>query len=189
MNPEISNQTTPKKDNFVKEIVKFTLIALAIVIPIRTYVAQPFIVSGASMDPTFATGQYLIVDQLSYHFEAPKRGEVIIMRYPRDPETFFIKRIVGLPGETLSMDGGKVTITNNDNPKGFMLDEKYITKEHRTSDTFTITLGYDEYFVMGDNRPQSSDSRSWGPLESKYIIGRPFARLLPFSKASIFPGK
>lgn len=186
MNPE----TTQKKENFLKEIVKFTLIALAIVIPIRAYIAQPFIVSGASMDPTFATGQYLIVDQLSYHFEDPKRDEVIIFKYPRDPETYFIKRIIGLPGETVSMDGGKVTIVNKDNPKGFLLNESaYITRDHRTSDTFTITLGPTEYFVMGDNRPQSSDSRSWGPLESKFIVGKPFVRLLPFSKISLFPGR
>lgn len=190
MNPEIFNQKTPKKENFFKEIVKFTLIALAIVIPIRAYVAQPFIVSGASMDPTFATGQYLIVDQLSYHFEDPKRGEVIIFRYPRDTETFFIKRIIGLPGETISVDNGKVTIINTEKPDGFLLDEAaYITKDHKTSDTFTLTLGHDEYFVMGDNRPQSSDSRAWGPLEDKYIVGRPFARLLPLTKISVFPGR
>ncbi len=189
MNPEISNQKAPKKENFLKEIVKFTLIALAIVIPIRAYVAQPFIVSGASMDPTFASGQYLIVDQLSYHFEDPKRGEVIIFKYPRDPETFFIKRIIGLPGETISVDNGKVTIINTEKPDGFLLDEIYITKEHKTSDTFTLTLGHDEYFVMGDNRPQSSDSRTWGPLEDKYIVGRPFVRLLPVTKVSIFPGR
>lgn len=190
MNPEISNQKIPKKENFVKEIVKFTLIALAIVIPIRAYVAQPFIVSGASMDPTFETGQYLIVDQLSYHFEAPKRGEVIIFRYPRDPETFFIKRIIGLPGETISLNNGKVTIINQEHPEGLAIDEAaYITKEHKTSDTFTLTLGIDEYFVMGDNRPQSSDSRAWGPLEEKYIVGRPFVRLLPFTKVSVFPGR
>ncbi len=192
MNPENLNQETPKeeqpKENFLKEIVKFTLIALVIVIPIRKFVAQPFIVSGGSMDPTFATGQYLIVDQLSYDFKNPVRGEVIIFRYPRDPQTFFIKRIVGLPGETLTMDSGKVIIKNNENPKGFILDENYLTKEHRTSDTFTITLGSNEYFVMGDNRPQSSDSRAWGPLESKFIVGRALFRLFPLSKISVFPG-
>ncbi|MEK7463981.1 MAG: signal peptidase I [Patescibacteria group bacterium] len=179
----------PKKENFVKEIIKFTLIALAIVIPVRAYVAQPFIVSGASMDPTFSTGQYLIVDQLSYHFENPKRGEVIIFKYPRDPETFFIKRIIGLPGETISLENGKVTIINVEHPDGILIDETYITKDHKTSDTFTTTLGHNEYFVMGDNRPQSSDSRAWGPLEDKYIVGRPFVRLLPLTKISVFPGR
>lgn len=185
MNPE----TPQKKENFLKEIIKFTVIALLIVIPIRTYVAQPFIVSGASMDPTFATDQYIIVDQLSYNFQNPKRDDVIIFKYPNDPKTYFIKRIIALPNETIMMDNGKVTIKNIDNPDGFILNEdSYITKDHRTSDTFTKTLGPTEYFVMGDNRPQSSDSRSWGVLNYNFIVGKPFIRLLPFSKISLFPG-
>jgi len=177
-----------KKENSFKEIVKFTLIALAIVLPLRAYVAQPFIVSGASMDPTFETGQYLIVDQLTYHFENPQRYDVVIFRYPRDPETFFIKRIIGLPGETVSVEDGVVTIINDSNPRGIELKEKYVTVSHKTSETFKIDLDSSEYFVMGDNRAESSDSRTWGPLESKYIVGRPFVRLLPVSEISVFPG-
>jgi signal peptidase I len=190
MNPEIVPKENTPKENFFKEIVKFTLITVIIVVPIRMYVAQPFIVSGASMDPTFDSGQYLIVDQLTYHFQDPKRDDVIIFRYPREPQTYYIKRIIGLPGETLSMDGGKVTIRNTEHPEGFLLDEaSYITKDHRTSDTFEVKLGPTEYYVMGDNRPQSSDSRSWGPLEAKFIIGRPFLRLTPLSKIDLLPGR
>ena len=189
MNPETIPQENKPKENFIKEIVKFTLIAIIIVIPVRTYIAQPFIVSGASMDPTFDTGQYLIVDQITYDFQSPKRGDVIIFKYPKDPTTYFIKRIIGLPGETLSMNEGKVNIINNQNPSGFLLEEPYIVPAHETSDTFTIKLGPTEYFVMGDNRPQSSDSRTWGPLESKFIVGRPILRLLPFSKINILPGR
>lgn len=184
---QIKNE--PKKENFLKEIVKFTLIAIVIVVPIRAYVAQPFIVSGASMDPTFNTGQYLIVDQLTYHLQDPKREDVIIFRYPRDPSTYFIKRIIGLPGETLTMKSGKINIINKDHPEGFTLDDPHIIPEHRTSDTFKITLGPTEYFVMGDNRPESSDSRVWGPLEKKYIVGRPILRLTPPSKIGFFPGR
>lgn len=185
MNPE----TPQKKENFFIEIVKFTLIALAIVIPLRTYIAQPFIVSGASMDPTFSTGQYLIVDQISYRFEDPKRDDVIIFKYPLDPETYFIKRIIGLPRETVSVKGGEITIFNNENPDGMKIEESYIADEHRTTETFSITLGSTEYFVMGDNRAQSSDSRSWGPLDLNFIIGRPLIRLLPITKISLFPGR
>ncbi len=185
MNPEYSQN----KENSLKEIIKFTIIALAIVIPIRAYIAQPFIVSGPSMDPTFSSGQYLIVDQVSYDFIKPKRDEVIVFKYPKDISTYFIKRIIGLPGESVYMDGGVITIKNNDNPNGFRLDEPYITNEHKTSDTFEVTLGPKEYFVMGDNRPQSSDSRTWGPLDSNLIVGRPILRLLPFSKISLFPGR
>ncbi len=185
MNPE----NEQKKDYFLIEIIKFTIMVLVIVIPIRTFVAQPFIVSGASMDPSFGNGQYLIVDQLSYRLEDPKRDDVIIFKFPKDTSTYYIKRIIALPGETLSMSEGKVAIYNKEYPDGFILDEPYITENHKTSDTFEIKLGPTEYFVMGDNRPQSSDSRSWGPLDSKYIVGRPFLRLIPFSKISVFPGR
>ncbi len=179
----------PPKENFLKEIVKFTLIAVAIVIPIRMYVAQPFIVSGASMDPTFTSGQYLVVDQLTYHFADPKRSDVIIFKYPRNPKIFYIKRIIGLPGETVNMQAGKVTIINTEHPEGFDFDDSHVVAAHRSADNLEITLGPTEYFVMGDNRKESSDSRVWGPLEKKYIVGRPFIRLLPPTKLSVFPGK
>ncbi len=189
MNPETIQKEIPKKENFFKEILKFTIIALIIVIPVRTYIAQPFIVSGPSMDPTFDTGQYLIVDQVSYRFADPKRNDVIVFRYPRDPKVFYIKRIIGLPGETVSVNSGDVSIINSAHPDGILLDESYIAQNHRVTDTFKITLGPTEYFVMGDNRAESSDSRAWGPLDKKYIVGRPVLRLLPFSKISVIPGK
>ena len=179
----------PQKENFLKEIVKFTLIALVIVVPIRLWIAQPFIVSGASMDPTFKSGQYLIVDQLTYHFNEPERGDVIIFRYPRDPKTFFIKRIIGLPGETVTFKDGKPTMTGPNLKEPVTLDETYIAANHKTADNFAITLRDNEYFVMGDNRAESSDSRYWGPLERKYIVGRPAVRLFPFTKIGVFPGK
>jgi signal peptidase I len=185
--PELQNPAP--KENTLKEIVKFTLIALAIVIPIRIFVAQPFIVSGASMDPTFKDKNYLIVDQLSYYFKEPARNDVVIFHYPLDPKTFYIKRVIGLPGETVKITQGKVTIINKDNPKGFEVPDAYVAPEHRFLDNYNVTLRPNEYFVMGDNRAESSDSRSWGPLERKYIVGRPFLRLFPFNKISVFPGK
>ncbi|MDP3962586.1 MAG: signal peptidase I [bacterium] len=172
----------PKKENFIKEVVKFTLIAIIIVVPIRTYIAQPFIVSGASMDPTFVSGEYLIVDQVTYRFEEPKRGDVIIFRYPRNPKTYFIKRIIGLPGETLSVRKGEITID------GTVIDDSQAKQPVPTTDNFDITLGDTEYFVMGDNRSESSDSRIWGPLERKYIVGRPAVSLFPLSKIEVLPG-
>ncbi|MDB5258819.1 MAG: signal peptidase signal peptidase [Candidatus Taylorbacteria bacterium] len=178
-----------KKESFIKEIVKFTVIALAIVIPIRLYIAQPFIVKGESMDNTFADNQYLIVDQISYHFEKPARGEVIIFKYPRDPKTYFIKRIIGLPGETVVSNDGIITIITKEYPDGFKLDEPYVSKENWAHDNFRTTLGPTEYYVMGDNRSHSSDSHVWGPLDTKFITGRPIFRLLPLSKISVFPGK
>ncbi len=178
-----------KKEHFLKDIVTFTLIALAIVIPIRMYVAQPFIVNGASMDPTFVSGEYLIVDQLTYHFEKPKRQDVIILRYPSNPKTFFIKRIIGLPGETLSARNSVITAINKEHPAGITVNDSYVKNPYSKSDTFNITLGPTEYFVMGDNRGESSDSRVWGPLEEKFIVGRPLLTLYPISKISFLPGK
>ncbi len=180
------------KGSFWKEIIKFTFITLVIVIPFRLYVAQPFIVSGASMDPTFADGEYLIVDQLSKRFENPTRESVIVFRYPAEPSKFFIKRVIGLPGETVAIRNGIVTIFNKehqqDSTEGLTLNETYIADANKKDDTLTVTLNSDEYFVMGDNRLGSFDSRSWGPLPETLIIGRPVLRLLPFDRARMLPG-
>jgi signal peptidase I len=176
-----------KRDNFFTELLKFAIIAVIIVAPIRLFVAKPFIVSGASMDPTFATGQYLIVDELSYHFESPKRGEVIVFKYPKDPSQYFIKRIIGLPGETVHITGGNVSITKTDGTT-VPLTESYVKNIGNGAD-MVVTLPPGQYFVMGDNRPESSDSRYWGELPRANIVGRAFVRLLPVNEIGIFPGK
>ena len=172
--------------NLFKEVLKFSLIAILIVAPIRIFIAQPFIVSGASMQPNFDSKQYLVVDQLSYRFSKPERGEVIIFKYPNDPSTFFIKRIIGLPNETVEMHSGELTIKNDALPGGFHIEEPYIKEE--INDTFIVTLEDDEYFVLGDNRKHSSDSRVWGPLKDRFIIGKAFVRLFPVNKFGIHPG-
>ena len=169
------------------EIIRFSLIAILIVVPIRLFVAQPFIVSGASMEDTFHTGEYLIVDQISYYFNEPSRGDVIIFRYPRDPSKYFIKRIIGLPGDTVIIDKSTVTIIDKNHPEGFQLVEPY-AKEIPLAPKLTETLGDREYFVMGDNRPESSDSRAWGVLQKEKIVGRAWVRLFPPDVASYLPG-
>jgi len=179
--------TQEKKEHPILEIIRFSLIALIIVIPIRMFIAQPFIVSGASMENTFHTGEYLIVDQLSYHFNQPSRGDVIVFRYPRDPSKFFIKRVIGLPGETIVIEGPTIHIKNKNNPEGFVLEEPYI-KSMNNSTNMTEVLGDREYFVMGDNRDQSSDSRAWGILQQDRIIGHAFIRLFPPQKFKFLPG-
>lgn len=186
--PKNAHKTSEKKTHPLAEIIQFALIALIIVVPVRWFVAQPFIVSGASMENTFHTGEYLIVDQISYRFEEPEAGDVIVFRYPRNPSTFFIKRIIGTPGDTISIDGDVVTITNEEHPNGYVLDEPYIAS--MTPNTFlTEELGDREYFVMGDNRDKSSDSRVWGILQRENIIGRALIRLFPFNEMNLFPGK
>lgn len=172
--------------SITKEIILFCLLALPIVIVVRMFIAQPFLVNGQSMSPTFESGQYLIIDQLSYHFNEPQRGDVVVFRYPNDTSKFFIKRIIGLPGETVKITDSHVTITNTENPQGFNLDEPYI---HFTrTDSVESTLETDEYFVLGDNRFASSDSRVWGPLKKEYIVGRAYLRLLPFDQIGLLPG-
>ena len=184
--PETSGEKKESWQSFFGEVFKFALLALLIVVPIRTFIAQPYIVNGSSMSPTFENGDYLIVDQLSYRFEEPARGDVVVFRYPQDPSKFYIKRIVGLPEETLEIVNGAVTIKDEEHPEGFIIDETY--KQEPFNATMTKILGEKEYFVMGDNRSNSSDSRSWGPLPEDLIVGRSLIRLFPLNKASIFPG-
>ena len=184
--PEM-NETPQQTGDFLKEIIKFSIIAFIIVVPIRLYVAQPFIVSGASMSPTFESGHYLIVDQLSYRFREPTRGDVIIFRFPQDPSKFFIKRIIGLPEETIEITEGVITIKNSDYPKGFFINEPYVELMQKRNTSSAVTLLDNEYFVLGDNRGASSDSRSWGPLQENLIVGKALLRLLPVTKLDILP--
>ena len=170
-----------------KEILTFVVLAVIIVIPIRIFVAQPFVVEGESMHPTFESGDYLVVDELTYRFSEPKRGDVVVFRYPGDPKIFYIKRIIGLPGETVHIDHGETKITKTDGTE-VVLDESYVVAEDATY-TQDKTLGVDQFFVMGDNRPQSSDSRVWGPLPKDDIMGRAYLRLLPPNKVSVLPGR
>ena len=179
-------QTSTRKA-FWKEFASYAIIAFIFVVPVRLWIAQPFIVNGSSMDDTFADGEYLIVDELSYRFKEPERGDVLVFRYPQDPDKFFIKRLIGLPGETVTIKSGKVTIINQVHPAGITLNEPYI--ESKTFNNVNTVLGADEYFVMGDNRIVSSDSRMWGPLPKEDLIGRPIARLFPLRKLDIWPGK
>ncbi len=183
----MDSQPTQVKQNSFIELCKFICIVALIFLPIRYFVAKPFIVNGASMDPTFVTGEYLIVDQLTYHFEKPKRGEVVVFKYPYNEDDYYIKRVIGLPGETVESRDGVITIKNNAHPEGFVLNDSYI--KHSTKDSYTKTLGDSDYFVLGDNRQASSDSHIWGELKEKFIVGRPFVRLVPLTKIEFFPGE
>ena len=166
--------------SFLWEVTKITIIALAIILPIRYFLVQPFFVKGASMEPSFQDGQYLIIDELSYRLREPQRGEVIIFRYPPDPKQFYIKRLIGLPGETVEINDSRVKIYNQKNPAGFVLDESsYLAESVSTYGDAKIVLNEDEYFVLGDNRESSFDSRRWGILPEDNIIGRALLRAWP----------
>lgn len=179
------NNQDNKKSSFW-ELVRYAVIAILVVVPFRIFVAQPFIVSGPSMDPTFKDGDYLIVDQLSKRFEEPKRGDILIIRYPKNPSKFFIKRLIGFPNERVEIKDGLVKIFNQANPDGLSIEDTYVV--YKKNENFSASLKDNEYFVMGDNRAGSSDSRIWGSLPKENIVGKPIARLFPFNKITLWPG-
>ena len=182
-------ETTKTKSQLFWELVRFALIAFIIVVPIRVFVVEAFVVEGNSMVPTFEDGNYLIIDKLSYRLGDPKRDDVVIFRYPKDQTKFFIKRIIGLPGETIDVRSSEneVIIINKEHPNGFKIDQSFV-KNIGGMDKHII-LEADEYFVMGDNRSGSSDSRIWGPVNKKFLTGKAFLRLLPINEVSILPGQ
>ena len=171
---------------FVLEVLQIVIVSAAIVLPIRYFLVQPFNVKGESMEPTFNNNDYLVIDELTYRFRNPERGEVIVFRYPVDPSQFFIKRVIGLPGETVQVSDGHITIYNASEPNGFVLDEPYLSSSVVTTGNEKVTLGADEYMVFGDNRTESLDSRVFGPIKKTAIVGRVWIRGLPFSAATIF---
>jgi len=168
------------------ELIRFTIMVLIVVIPIRIFIAQPFIVSGQSMYPTFKNGDYLIIDELSYKRREPRRGEVVVFRFPTNHNRFLIKRVIGLPNETVHINGPKITLTEK-NGKHIQLNENYLNGDFSTYGTWELKDG--EYFVMGDNRNNSSDSRSWGLLDRDLIVGKTFLRLFPLKNIKLDPGQ
>lgn len=180
-NKENSNNKADKSFlSFVWEITKIIIIAAVIVIPIRYFLFQPFFVKGESMDPSFREGDYLIIDEITYRFSDPERGEVIVFKYPDDPSKRFIKRIIGLPNETITIKDGRVYINQE-----ILLNESYLPDDLTTSGNLEIILGDDQFFVLGDNRPYSFDSRRFGPVDEKFITGRVLFRAWPIDSVSL----
>ncbi len=179
-----------KKEGFVKksllflwELVKIVVIAAIIVLPIRYFLFQPFIVKGDSMIPNLQSGDYLIVDEISYRFQEPARGDIIVLKYPLDTTQRFIKRVIGLPGETVEIQNGSVDILKNG--KDTKLSETYLPKGLTTSGNIDVTLSSSQYFVLGDNRPYSYDSRGWGILPASDIVGKAVFRVFPLPRMGV----
>lgn len=167
-------------------VLKCAAVAFLIVVPFRFFIAQPFLVSGASMEPTLDKGDYLVIDQLTYRLEKPARGDVVIFRYPLDTDVYFVKRVIGLPGEKVEIRDGTVMVTTKG--ESIALEEPYRSSDAEDKDPTSISLADDEYFVLGDNRGASADSRVWGPLQDRYIVGRALVRLLPLADMEFLPG-
>ena len=171
---------------FLGELLHVVIISLAIIIPIRYFLVQPFYVKGASMEPNFYDHEYLIIDEISYRFTEPERGDIVVFRYPNDPRQFFIKRIVGLPNERLQVHDGLVTIHDQEHPDGYLLDESDYLSTNRTNGEKDLLLGPDEYFLMGDNRQASLDSRVFGSVPRAFIVGKVWFRGWPPEKIKLF---
>jgi len=173
---------------FIWEITKVVCVSLAIILPVRYYLIQPFYVKGASMEPNFHDQEYLIIDEISYRFKAPERGQVIVFRYPRNPQEYFIKRIIALPGESVLIKDGKIKIYNDLVPEGFVLNESYLPANLLTdsSSEVPVEVGENEYFVLGDNRNASKDSRSFGLVDKNFVIGKILFRGWPLNEITFF---
>jgi signal peptidase I len=168
------------------EVIEIAVIAVAAVFIVRSFLVQPFLVSGTSMVPTFSNGDYVLTDELTYRIRPPERGEVVVFHDVSDYSTYLIKRVIGLPGERVVINNNTITIYNQQNPSGFVLDESYLPAGTITSGDENITLSSSSYFMMGDNRAVSYDSRSWGPLPKSDMVGLVRFRLWPFNAIQIF---
>lgn len=172
--------------SFLFEIIKIVILALVIVIPIRYFVFQPFVVKGLSMTPAFHDGDYLIIDEISYRFKEPQRGEVIVFKYPKDPSQKFIKRIIGLPQEKVELQHEQIIITDEFGETTVLNESNYLLSQSWLGE-MEVNLKEDEYFILGDNRAHSFDSRRWGPLSKEYIVGRVLLRAWPPKAMAYIP--
>jgi len=179
------------------EILEIALIAVGAVFVVRTFLIQPFLVSGSSMVPTFQNGDYVLVDEFTYRIRPPERGEVVVFHDPQDWSTYFIKRVIGLPGEKVEINNNEVSVFNTANPDGFVLNESYLPAGTPVSPNScdggnfatgvcTYTLSSSTYLMFGDNRTESYDSRSWGPLPEANIVGLVRVRLWPVNEMAVF---
>ena len=160
---------------------------------VQAFLIQPFIVDGASMLPTYHNQEFLLVDKLTYLLEKPHRGDVMIFKlYENNDNPYegkhLIKRVIGLPGERVVVRNGVTRIYNKENPGGFILEEPYVVYADTAKDV-DVQLDEDHYFMMGDNRAQSYDSRDWGPLDKANIKGQVLFRIYPFKQAGYEPGR
>jgi signal peptidase I len=170
----------PSVGSFLWELARVVIIAFIIMLGFRFFLAEPFIVSGSSMVPTFENREYLVVYKAGYRLHEPERGDVVVFKYPRDPDQYFIKRVIGLPGEKVKLENGRVKIFNAAHPEGAVLMEPYLPANTQTlGREEPVTLGPDEYYVLGDNRGASSDSRVWGVLPKSNLVGRAWLRVFP----------
>ena len=172
---------------FILETLKVVFLSLAIIIPVRFFLIQPFYVKGASMEPTYLDHEYLIIDEISYRFREPRRDEVVVFHPPNNEKQYYIKRVVGIPGDRIRVTGGQVYRYDEGSPEGKVLDESFLAPNTRTFGEVDIKLEDEEYFVMGDHREASLDSRVFGAVHRSAIVGRTWVRGWPLNRVTVFP--
>ena len=183
---KVAKTTGQKILENVWDLVKVICISLAIIIPVRYFLIQPFYVKGASMEPNFFDHEYLIINEIGYRIDNPQRGDIIVFKYPKDQSQYFIKRIVGLPGEKIEIKDGHVYIYKGDEKK-YLLDETaYLSADAKTLGEHSWQLADNEYYVLGDNREYSLDSRVFGPVAKNLIVGKAWFRGWPFNRLTVF---
>jgi len=163
-----------RRRRFIREIID-TLVLIGAIYALVNLTTARFIVQGPSMMPNFETGQFLIVSRINYMLEDPDRGDIVVFHFPGDPTQDYIKRVIGLPGDTIEFSDGQLLLN------GELVDEPYINEACRSScrNDRSWEVGPDQIFVMGDNRNRSSDSRSFGPVDKKFIVGKALIRYWP----------
>lgn len=170
---------------FFLDILEVVFFAVAIFLVVYLTILQPHKIKGASMEPNFPDGEYLLTDKVTYRFNEPQRGDVVVFKAPVGDGDEFIKRIIGLPGERVTLKDNHIYVNDK------LLDEKYLDEELKTSGGYflgegaTILVPDGKYFVLGDNRPHSSDSRSWGVIEKQVITGRAWLIYWPVSEVGL----
>lgn len=171
---------------FVMETLKVVFLSLAIIIPVRYFLIQPFYVKGASMEPSYLDHEYLIIDEISYRFREPRRGEVIVFHPPNNERQYYIKRVVGIPGDRVRVTGGQVFLYNAGHQEGIRVEEPFLASGTQTFGEVDTVLKQDQYFVLGDHREASLDSRVFGPVSRSEIVGRTWVRGWPLNRMTLF---
>lgn len=170
---------------FFLDFLETIVVALSIFVVVYLFLFQPHEVKGSSMEPSFSNNEYILTDKISYRFSKPKRGEVIIFKSPKNPDVDFIKRIIGLPGEKIMIEKGRVFVNDEIISEPYINPPTNLFPGSKLSEGEEIVIPVDNYFVLGDNRSHSSDSRDFGPINRDSIIGKAFIRYWPISALGV----
>lgn len=173
--------------NFFMDFLETSVVALSIFVVIYLFLIQPHEIKGGSMEPTFHNNEYILTDKISYRFKEPQRGDVIIFKAPRNPDVDYIKRVIGLPKERIKILKGYVYINGEMLNEPYLVDKTIALPGNTIQEGVEITIPEGYYFVMGDNRPHSSDSREFGPIPNNLIIGHAILRYWPIGQMGIVP--